>query len=75
MSKPSIGFSIVSIENWILDSRLPPYEDCTDGSFESDSQLNKGDILSCDIEGNRYIVKVVASIPSGEMWKTFFDLI
>ncbi len=66
MSKPS---------SWELDYRLPPYENCTDGNFESDRQFNKGDILDCDIQGKKYTVKVVASIQSNKTWRTYFDLI
>ena len=70
--EPSID---LSIKSWELDYRLPPYENCTDGSFESDRRLSKGEILDCDIQGDKYKVKVVASIQIGEKWKTFFDLI
>lgn len=65
----------LSIKSWELDYRNPPYEDCTDGSFISGKQFQKGEILDCDIQGTHYSVKVVTSIPFEKHYKTYFDLI
>ncbi len=72
--KPSID---LNINNWQLDYRQPPYEDCTDGDFLSEKQFDKGQILNLNLNKGsiKLKVKVVASIPEGNGYKTYYDIL
>jgi len=72
----------LSVENWELDYRQPPYEDCTDGNFLCEKEFDKGTILNLTLNQTfpkkdiiKRQVKVVASIPEGTGYKIYFDII
>jgi len=72
----------LSIDNWTLDFRQPPYEDCTDGNFLSEKGFTKGTILNLILNQTypkseiiKRQVTVVASISEGAGYKIYFDII
>ena len=72
----------LSITNWELDYRQPPYEDCTDGNFLCEREFPKGTILNLWLnqtaprtERITRQVKVVVCIPEGNGYKLYFDII
>lgn len=69
------------INNWELDYRHEPYEDCTDGNFLCEREFTKGTILNLKLnqtfpkrERITRQVKIVASIPEGAGYKIYFDI-
>ncbi|MBU2177583.1 MAG: hypothetical protein KJ556_21025 [Gammaproteobacteria bacterium] len=70
------------INNWELDYRQPPYEDCTDGNFLCEKGFVKGTILNLTLNQTspkkdiiKRQVKVVASFPEGTGYKNYFDIL